>query len=47
MISKLTSLSSKTLVTIFAKESEWDTIPEGGQIEGALNYSDEKLSKYI
>ncbi len=31
----------------FAKESEWDTIPEGGQIEGALNYSDEKLIKYL
>ena len=31
----------------FAKESEWDSIPEGGQIEGALNYSDEKLIKYL
>ena len=31
----------------FAKESVWDTIPEGGQIEGALNYSDEKLIKYL
>ena len=31
----------------FAKESEWDTIPEGGQIEGALNYSDEKLISYL
>ena len=31
----------------FAKESEWETIPEGGQIEGLLSLGDEKLIKYL
>jgi thymidylate synthase (FAD) len=31
----------------FAKESEWDSIPESGQTEGVLKYSDEKLIKYL
>ena len=31
----------------FAKESEWETIPEGGEIEGLLSYGDEKLIKYL
>ena len=31
----------------FAKESEWDTIPEGGQTEGILKHSDERLISYL
>ena len=31
----------------FAKESEWESIPEGGQIEGLLSLADEKLIKYL
>ena len=31
----------------FAKESGWDIIPEGGETEGILNQSDEKLIKYL
>ena len=31
----------------FAKESEWDTIPEGGQTEGILKESDERLISYL
>ena len=31
----------------FAKESEWDSIPESGQTEGVLKHSDEKLIKYL
>ena len=31
----------------FTKESEWETIPEGGEIEGLLSYGDEKLIKYL
>ena len=31
----------------FAKESEWESIPEGGQIEGLLSLGDEKLIKYL
>ena len=31
----------------FAKESEWEAIPEGGQIEGLLSLGDEKLIKYL
>ena len=30
-----------------AKESEWESIPEGGQIEGLLSLADEKLIKYL
>ena len=29
----------------FAKESGWDIIPEGGETEGILNQSEEKLIK--
>ena len=31
----------------FAKESEWESIPDGGQIEGLLSLADEKLIKYL
>ena len=31
----------------FAKESEWEAIPEGGHIEGLLSLADEKLIKYL
>ena len=31
----------------FAKESEWESIPEGGEIEGLLSLGDEKLIKYL
>ena len=31
----------------FAKESEWESIPEGGEIEGLLSLADEKLIKYL
>ena len=31
----------------FAKESEWESIPEGGKIEGLLSLADEKLIKYL
>ena len=31
----------------FAKESEWESIPEGGEIEGLLSVGDEKLIKYL
>ena len=31
----------------FAKESEWESIPEGGQIEGLLSDGDERLIKYL
>ena len=31
----------------FAKESEWEAIPEGGQLEGCLKYEDERLIKYL
>ena len=31
----------------FAKESEWESIPEGGQIDGLLSLADEKLIKYL
>ncbi len=31
----------------FAKESEWESIPEGGKIEGLLSFADEKLIKYL
>lgn len=31
----------------FAKKSEWDTIPEGGQIEGLLTEGDERLIKFL
>ena len=31
----------------FAKESEWESIPEGGEIEGLLSLGDENLIKYL
>ena len=31
----------------FAKESEWESIPEGGEIEGLLSVGDENLIKYL
>ena len=31
----------------FAKESEWDSIPEGGLTEGVLKHSDERLISYL
>ena len=31
----------------FAKESEWDIIPEAGPVEGYLKFGDEKLIKYL
>ncbi len=31
----------------FAKESEWDAIPEVGESEGILNYEDERLISYL
>ena len=31
----------------FAKESEWESIPEGGEVEGLLSVADEKLIKYL
>ena len=31
----------------FAKESEWESIPEGGEIEGLLSLGDEKLIKFL
>ena len=31
----------------FAKESEWESIPEGGKVEGLLSLADEKLIKYL
>ena len=31
----------------FAKESEWDTIPEAGPVESLLQERDEKLIKYL
>ena len=31
----------------FAKESEWDSIPEGGQVEGVLSFADERLISYL
>ena len=31
----------------FAKESEWESIPEGGEIEGLLSVGDEKLIKFL
>ena len=31
----------------FAKESEWESIPEGGEIEGLYSHGDEKLIKYL
>ena len=31
----------------FAKESEWDIIPEAGPVEGYLKVGDEKLIKYL
>lgn len=31
----------------FAKKSEWETIPEGGKIEGLLSEGDERLIRYL
>ena len=31
----------------FAKESEWDSVPEAGPVEGYLKEGDEKLIKYL
>ena len=31
----------------FAKKSEWETIPEGGMIEGLLSEGDERLIRYL
>ena len=31
----------------FAKESEWDTIPDVGPLKGYLKLGDEKLIKYL
>ena len=31
----------------FAKNSEWEAIPEGGEIEGLLSAGDEKLIKFL
>ena len=31
----------------FAKNSEWESIPEGGEIEGLLSIGDEKLIKFL
>ena len=31
----------------FAKESQWESIPEGGEIEGLLSVGDENLIKYL
>ena len=31
----------------FAKESEWESIPEAGPIEGLLSSQDEKLIGYL
>jgi len=31
----------------FAKKSEWEAIPEGGEIEGLLSIGDEKLIKFL
>ena len=31
----------------FAKTSEWDSIPEAGQMKGFLKYEDERLIKYL
>ena len=31
----------------FSKTSEWDSIPEGGKIEGFLSHPDEKLINYL
>jgi len=31
----------------FAKVSEWDSIPEGGQVKGYLKIGDEKLIKFL
>ena len=31
----------------FAKNSEWESIPEGGEIEGLLSVGDEKLIKFL
>ena len=31
----------------FAKNSEWEAIPEGGEIEGLLSLADEKLIKFL
>ena len=32
---------------LICKESEWESIPEGGEIEGLLSHGDEKLIKYL
>ena len=31
----------------FAKESEWETIPDAGPVKGYLKLGDEKLIKYL
>ena len=31
----------------FAKTSEWESIPEAGEVEGCLKYEDERLIKYL